>query len=64
MIEVEAPWMETSSNYILQPDMTFQIDTFISGPTFGVRWEKGVAVTESGANSMTHYLNRGIIEIG
>ncbi len=26
MIEVEAPWMETSSSYLLQPNMTFQID--------------------------------------
>lgn len=63
MIEVEAPWMETSSDYLLQPNMTFQVDTFISGPTFGVRWEKGIVVTENGFNSMTDYLSKGIIEI-
>ena len=51
MIEVEAPWMETSSNYALQPNMTFQVDTFISGPTFGLRWEKGIVVTENGCES-------------
>ncbi len=48
MIEVEAPWVETSSDYLLQPNMTFQIDTYISSDTFGVRWEKGIAVTETG----------------
>lgn len=48
IIEVEAPWVETSSNYLLQPNMTFQIDTYISSDTFGVRWEKGIAVTENG----------------
>ena len=48
MIEVEAPWVETSSNYLLQPNMTFQIDTYLSSDTFGVRWEKGIAVTENG----------------
>lgn len=48
IIEVEAPWVETSSNYILKPNMTFQVDTFISTDTFGVRWEKGIAVTEKG----------------
>jgi Xaa-Pro aminopeptidase len=48
MIEVEAPWMETSSNYALQPNMTFQIDTFVSGSTFGIRWEKGIVVTADG----------------
>jgi Xaa-Pro aminopeptidase len=46
MIEVEAPWVETTSDYALKPNMTFQIDTFISTDTFGVRWEKGIAVTE------------------
>jgi len=63
MIEVEAPWMETSSDYLLEPNMTFQVDTFISGPTFGCRWEKGVVVTEDGTLSMTDYLKKGIIEI-
>jgi Xaa-Pro aminopeptidase len=48
MIEVEAPWVETTSDYPLQPGMTFQIDTFISTDTFGVRWEKGVAVAKDG----------------
>ena len=50
MIEVEAPWVETSSNYKLQPNMCYQIDTFISSDTFGVRWEKGIAVTENGCD--------------
>ena len=53
MIEVEAPWVETSSDYALQPNMTFQIDTFISSDTFGVRWEKGIAVTEAGCDILS-----------
>ena len=53
MIEVEAPWVETSSDYLLQPNMTYQIDTFISSDTFGVRWEKGIAVTESGCEVLS-----------
>ncbi len=53
MIEVEAPWVETSSNYALQPNMTFQIDTFISTDTFGVRWEKGIVVTETGCEALS-----------
>jgi Xaa-Pro aminopeptidase len=48
LIEVEAPWMETSSDYELEPNMTFQIDTFVTSPTFGLRWEKPVAITETG----------------
>ena len=53
IIEVEAPWVETSSNYTLKPNMTFQIDTFISTDTFGVRWEKGIAVTETGCDVLS-----------
>lgn len=48
MIEVEAPWMETNSTYTLQPSMTFQIDTFGIGDGVGVRWEKPIAITNSG----------------
>lgn len=53
MIEVEAPWVETTSDYKLQPNMTYQIDTFISTDTFGVRWEKGIAVTEDGCDVLS-----------
>ena len=53
MIEVEAPWVETTSDYSLKPNMTFQIDTFISTDTFGVRWEKGIAVTEDGCDVLS-----------
>ena len=63
MIEVEAPWMETNTDYLLEENMTFQIDTFISGPTFGCRWEKGVAVKKDGIESYTDYLKKGIIEL-
>ena len=48
MIEVEAPWMETNSNYILKPNMTFQVDTFVSTREFGIRWETGIAINDSG----------------
>jgi len=53
IIEVEAPWVETTSNYPLEPNMAFQIDTFISTDTFGVRWEKGIAVTKDGCTVLS-----------
>ena len=53
LIEVEAPWVETSSDYKLKPNMTYQVDTFISTNTFGVRWEKGIAVTETGCDVLS-----------
>ncbi len=48
LIEVEAPWVETISSYEFKPNMTFQIDTFISTDSYGVRWEKGIAIKEGG----------------
>ena len=48
LIEVEAPWMETSSVYNLKENMTFQVDTFVSGLSYGMRWETGIAVRKGG----------------
>ena len=43
MIEVEAPWVETDSNYNLLENMTFQIDTFSDMIENGVSEEEAVA---------------------
>jgi len=56
LIEVEAPWMETISDYILQKNMTFQIDTFVMGSDFGLRWEKPIAITESGIELLSEQI--------
>ena len=44
LIEVEAPWMESTSEYRLREGMTFQVDTFVSGKEFGIRWETGIVI--------------------
>ncbi len=54
MIEVEPPWMETNSTYLLEPNMCFQVDSFISGPGFGARWELGASITTDGVEIMTN----------
>lgn len=56
LIEVEKPWMETVSEYTLEPNMTFQADTFFAAKDFGLRWENGLVVSESGPAQM---LNSG-----
>ena len=56
LIEVEKPWMETVSEYTLEPNMTFQADTFFRDKEFGLRWENGLLVSESGPAEM---LNSG-----
>ncbi len=62
LTEVEAPWMETSSEYSLKTNMTFQIDTFGVGSNFGVRWEKPVAIREGGVDFLSSQIG-DIIEL-
>jgi Xaa-Pro aminopeptidase len=62
LIEVERPWMETSSDYDLKPNMTFQVDTFFHTPEFGARWEDGVRITEDGVDKFT-WADEPIIEL-
>ena len=63
MIEVEPPWMETTSAYPLKENMVFQVDTFVSTPAFGIRWETGVAVTAAGCRLLSRPLGT-IHEVG
>jgi Xaa-Pro aminopeptidase len=53
IIEVEKPWMETSSDYPLQENMTFMADTFVTTPDFGLRWEDGFRVTRDGVEQFS-----------
>ena len=63
LMEVERPWMESSSKYPLAENMTFQVDTFlyITGK-FGLRWENGVRVTKKGVEWLSSYRNE-VIEL-
>jgi Xaa-Pro aminopeptidase len=53
MMEVEQPWMESTSNYDLQNNMTFQVDTFFYDHDFGLRWENGVIIKENGVEKLS-----------
>lgn len=53
LLEVERPWMETSSEYILQKNMTFEVDTFVATDEFGIRWETGVVIEEGGCSLLS-----------
>jgi len=62
IIEVEKPWMETSSDYPLQENMTFMADTFVTTKDFGLRWEDGFRVTRDGVEPFSGSWQK-IIEI-
>ncbi len=58
MMEVERPWMESTSAYDLQENMTFQVDTFFYDKDFGLRWENGVRVTKTGVQKLSKQFMR------
>jgi Xaa-Pro aminopeptidase len=62
MMEVEQPWMESTSNFELQKNMTFQVDTFFYDQDFGLRWENGVVIKETGVEKLSSRFMK-VIEI-
>lgn len=62
MMEVEQPWMESVSNFNLQKNMTFQVDTFFYDHDFGLRWENGLLMTENGVEKLSSKFMK-VIEI-
>ena len=52
-MEVERPWMESTSAYALQENMTFQVDTFFYEKDFGLRWENGVRIIPGGVEKFS-----------
>jgi hypothetical protein len=62
LIEVESPWMESSSEYALAERMTFQVDTFVSTEAFGIRWETGVAIRKAAVELLSQPIGK-IFEI-
>jgi len=62
LVEVERPWMESHSDYPLQENMTFQVDTFLYNQDFGLRWENGIRVTKDGVETFSDILQK-IIEL-
>ena len=53
MMEVEYPWMESTSTYPLKKNLTYQVDTFFYDADFGLRWENGARVTDNGVEMLS-----------
>jgi Xaa-Pro aminopeptidase len=62
MLEVEKPWIETTSEYKLQENMTFQVDTFVRDKEFGLRWETGAVIKKDGIELLSDKI-KGIVEL-
>ena len=54
--------METTSEYKLQENMTFQVDTFVRDKEFGLRWETGAVIKEDGIELLSDKI-KGIVNL-
>jgi Xaa-Pro aminopeptidase len=63
-MECEYPFIETSSDMILQENMVFMVDIFLADKEKGFRWEDGVVVKNGPAEQLSSYERRlNILEI-
>ena len=61
LMECEHPWIETTSDYVIQENFTFQVDSFLHTPGYGARWEDGVRVTRDGVEPFSTYRRELIV---
>ena len=54
-MECEYPFLETSSNYTLEENMTFMADMFLHRNGMGFRWEDGLIVRKGPAEQLSNY---------
>ena len=64
-MECEYPFLETSSDYILEENMTFMGDVFLHRNNMGFRWEDGLIVKAEGpAEELSSYARQiNILEV-
>lgn len=55
MQECEGPWVDNRGGLILEPNMAFNIDIWIADHQYGVRFEDGVVITQTGVEKFTSF---------
>ncbi len=60
--EVEGLWLSKDSDFIIKPNMLFNIDIWLSDQEYGMRFEDGILITSQGIKELTSY-RREVIEI-
>jgi len=63
-MECEYPFIETSSQFILEEDMTFMVDIFLAQDTMGFRFEDGVIIRKGEPEVLSSYKRKlNILEV-
>jgi len=59
--EVEGLWLSKHADFVIQPNMLFNVDIWLSDGKYGLRYEDGVLVTREGIRELTRYRREVII---
>lgn len=63
-MECEYPFIETSSQFILEENMTFMVDIFLAQDTMGFRFEDGVIIRKGAPEVLSSYKRKlNILEV-
>jgi Xaa-Pro aminopeptidase len=63
-MECEYPFIETSSQFVLEEGMTFMVDIFLAEEDMGFRWEDGVIIRNGAPEELSSYKRQiNIIEV-
>jgi Xaa-Pro aminopeptidase/Xaa-Pro dipeptidase len=59
--EVEGLWLSKSADFVIQPNMLFNVDIWLSDGKYGLRYEDGVLVTKTGLRELNSYRREVIV---
>ena len=60
--EVDGLWLAKEADFIIEPNMLFNVDVWLCDGEYGLRIEDGILVTERGVRELTSY-RREVIEL-
>lgn len=59
--EVEGLWLSGNADFVIQKNMVFNVDIWLTDGVYGLRFEDGILVTEEGIEELTDYRREIII---
>lgn len=59
--EVEGLWLSKSADFVIEPNMLFNVDIWLSDGQYGLRYEDGVLVTRTGLRELNPYRREVIV---
>ena len=55
---MEGLWLGAGSDLVIEPGMLFNVDIWLNDGEYGLRYEDGIVVTQTGIEELTSYRRR------